>query len=284
MFEATPLKSATSVFTFFLAFLFIAYCVVYLYACPSLALATAISAEVGALLISIIIFKTKVFRISTKFLEFVPSSLRRCFQKVESTICRCKICVLSIISLAGLFDFTALSLSACGFYQPSRALYVALPFTYWLGLHPAFSLEILAGAQAQNKNFSCAEPLYLEVLEIRKSLSGPNSDLVGAVYADLGDLYVRKQDLPSAELWYRRSVALGTRTGRAYTALATVLRERGELSESKQVYLKALEVRKQIYGTGSKQYVDTQRGYLRLKQLEDQNTANESAHLQTLHK
>jgi tetratricopeptide (TPR) repeat protein len=265
------LQSITTALTIFLGGLFIAYCLVYLCACPSPALAAAVSVEVICLIISIIVIRAKIFSLPDKLLAKIPESLRRHLAAVQHRINWCKMSVLSILVLFAVTDFAALTLSVAGLRSAAVLLYTALPATYWIGLHPAFSLEMLAGALVENRDFERAEPFFKEVLEIRTSLCGPESDLASAIYADLGDLYVRKHDLLAAEQWYRRTVAIGPRTGRGYTALATVLREQGRFVESQQYYLKALALRKRIYGASSRQYGDTQRGYLRLQQLIREN-------------
>ncbi len=58
---------------------------------------------------------------------------------------------------------------------------------------------MLAGALVANKEYKRAEPLLLEVMDIRIKFSGPQSDLASAIYAEIGDLYVRENDLVSAE-------------------------------------------------------------------------------------
>lgn len=250
-----------------LGILFIAYCLVYLCACPSQALAIAVCAEIAGLAISIIIWRAGVFSIPSFLLSKIPEAINTRLKQLGRFLDWLKIAVFSVVLLLALADFSALCFSAVGLSAPAVALYTFLPSTYWIGLHPAFSLEMLAGALVEHRELDRAEPLYKEILDIRLRLSGPNSDLASAIYADLGDLYVRKNDLVTAEHWYRRTIAIGPRTGRGYTALATLLRERGLYAESEQYYLKALALRKHIYGMQSKQYNDTLRGYLQLKQL-----------------
>lgn len=261
------LSSSVSGLSFSLPSMFIAYCVVYLIACPSANLACAIGAEVLALAISIIIFKSKIFSLPSSLASKVPETIRDLLQKLGYKIDILKLAILSVASAIVLIDFTAMSLSVAGMRGPAVSLYTIAPASYWIGLHPAFSLEMLAGAMVQSQKYDRAEPLYKEIREIRVKLAGPKSDLASAIYADLGDLYVRKKDLDSAEYWYRCSVALGAKTGRSFTGLATVLREKGQLVESESCYLKALDLRKRIYGVASKQYSDTQRAYEKLLQM-----------------
>ena len=262
-------KSQSAVFalSIFLGALFLAYCTVYLCACPSPALGCAVGAELVAFVISIVILRAKVFCLPEKWLSKIPESTRKLFGNANLCFNRVKLVLLSVLSFVAAVDFAALCLSILGLYGAAMAMYTWLPVSHWIGLHPAFTLETLAGALVQNGDFDRAEPLFQEVKAIRIKLAGPNSDLASAVYADLGDLYVRRNDLRSAEKWYRQSIALGAHTGRAYTGLATALRELGKHDESRQWYLKALSIRKAIYGEKSKQYADTLRGYMRLQEI-----------------
>ncbi len=261
----TKLQSVNFVLSSLLGLLFLAYCVVYLCACPSLPLACAVAAELFAFVVSVVVIKSGVFTLPEKCLCKIPQSIRTVYASIMAQFERVKLCLLGAISSVVLLDFVALCLSLLGLYGPAIALYTCMPVTYWVGLHPAFTLEMLAGALVQNRNYERAEPLFLEVKSIRVSLAGADSDLASAIYADLGDLKVRRNDLPAAEKWYRRSVAVGPRTGRASTGLATVLRELGNYSESEHWYRMALARRKQVYGEQSKQYADTMRGYLALQ-------------------
>ncbi len=261
------LETLSAVLRYVLGALFVCYCVVYLCACPSAQLALAVVAEFVGLVISVLIFRSNIFSIPPIILQKIPESIKCAWQKIQDAMNYCKIGFFSVVLLLGLMDFSALGLSIAGEYAHSAKLYMLLPATYWVGMHPAISLEVLAGALVENKDFARAEPLYKEVLSIRLKLCGPESDLASAIYADLGDFYVRKNDLASAEKFYRKAILIGPRTGRGYTALATVLRERGEFAASKSFYLKALAVRAKVYGIASSQYADTNRAYLRLLQV-----------------
>lgn len=265
LFKLTP--AISTALSIFLGVLFLAYCTVYLCACPSQALACAVCAEIVGLIVSIAIIRSNIFSIPETLLKKIPVPLKSSIESLSGILSSLKLLVLSAITFLAIADFAALCLSLCGLHVPAIALYTTLPVSYWMGLHPAFSLEMLAGALVENNSFERAEPLFLEVKKIRIKLTGPESSLASAVYADLGDLYVRKHDLSTAEYWYRRSVALGAHTGRSYTGLATVLRESGSLDESQKCYLKALSLRKLAFGESSKQYKDTLRGYSRLQQL-----------------
>ncbi|HEY9792989.1 MAG TPA: tetratricopeptide repeat protein [Candidatus Obscuribacterales bacterium] len=265
--QQKSIRNATFWLSSYLAALFVCYCLVYLCACPSKQLAMAIAAEAGALLISIAIFKANVLALPSLLMDRLPERVAKVISSLNNVMQWCRVAVLSVVMLFATIDFSALALAAAGQTNASVAIYSTVPTSYWLGFHPAFTLEMLAGALVENQNFERAEPLYKSLLAVRLKLCGPTSDLAGAIYADLGDFYVRKHELVVAEQWYRRSISLGVRTGRGYTALATVLREEGRLSESHDFYLKALDVRKRVYGQSSKQYQDTLRGYMHLQHM-----------------
>jgi tetratricopeptide (TPR) repeat protein len=261
------LHPAANALTLILPTFFLAYCCIYLCACPSPALATAVGGELLAFGISLAVFKARIFTLPKGLLAKLPERLKDWLACSRALLDYAKVSVLSIILFLALTDFAALCFSVAGNYQIGATIYRLCPSTYWLGLHPAFSLEMLAGAFVQSKNFKQAEPLYLEILDIRTKLCGADSDLASAIYADLGDFYVRSGDMGKAEHWYRRSIEIGPRTGRGFTALATLLRESGRYAESREYYLKALELRQKVFGADSKQYRDTERGYQRLQEI-----------------
>ncbi len=257
----------------YLAALFAAYGIVYLKACPSPALATAVAAEVIAFGVGMIVWKANFFKIPNSIVTKLPEVVTAFIQNTRTVVTRTKFVILLSVAMLITLDFGALASCLCGAYPIGSSLYSVMPCSFWAGLHPAFSLELLTGALVTHRNYERAEPLYYTLLSIRKNVCGPSSDLVGAFYADLGDFYVRQSQLEIAEGWYRKSVALGPRTGRAFTALATVLREQGKLEESRVYYVKALSLREKSFGSGSKQYADTLRGY---RQLQDKLCAKKS--------
>lgn len=259
-----PLNQIVYALGLYVAFIGAAYGLIYLCACPSPALATAMFAELLAFCVGMIIWRSNIFKIPNSIQSKIPAFFSSSMKKSGAVFIRLKFAILLVLATAITIDFAALIACLCSAYQISTIMYSALPASYWIGLHPAFSLEILAGAMVTNRDYKRAEPLYQELLTIRQNVCGPDSDSVGAFYADFGDYYVRQSWLDIAEGWYRKSVALGARTGRAYTALATALREQGKFKESQEYYVKALSVREKLFGTTSKQYNDTLRGYQRL--------------------
>lgn len=253
----------------YVACILAAYGIIYLCACPSPALAIALVAELVAFGVGLIIWKSNIFKIPKSIQSRIPESVSSLIEKSSAAATRLKCALLLVLATVISIDFAALAAGICGAYQVSATVYSAVPSSYWIGLHPAFTLEILSGAMVTNKEYKRAEPLYKTLLSIRQNVCGRNSDSVGAFYADFGDYYVRQSRLDIAEGWYRKSVSLGARTGRAYTALATVLREQGKFEESREYYVKALSLREKLFGSTSKQYQDTLRGYKALQKIQN---------------
>lgn len=249
----------------YIGLLFLGYCGLFLWACPSPALAAATIIECFCLTLSLVLlhaFKPKLPAFLQRLLERLKIDIA--IQHFDRSVTYLKVIVLSVASLVFSWDLSACSVAAFVDEKLAAQMYAHGANSQWIGLHPAASLECLGGALTESRKYVQAERVYLAILEIRRSLGGPNSDLVAAIYADLGDLSVRKHDLKAAEQWYRRSVALGTKKGRALTGLATVLRERNCFVESKSCYEQALMTRERLLGHASKQYQDTLRGYEKL--------------------
>src|SRR5579883_3451148 len=112
--DTTKYQSAVFALSIFVGALFLAYCTVYLCACPSLPLASAVFAELLGFVISIMMIKANVFVIPEKWLKRVPQcavdfcrNLRDCFDKL-------KLLLLSVLSVVAAVDFMALCLSFLG--------------------------------------------------------------------------------------------------------------------------------------------------------------------------
>jgi tetratricopeptide (TPR) repeat protein len=259
------MRSALNALSIYLPALFIAYCAACLWACPSAALAAATAGELFLLMLSVLMLRSKFLVMPAQLMNLLPASFKRRWGTVGRWAQQAKLALLISVAIVASCDFFGFALALGRQYQASAAVYSLLPVSYWLGTHPAFTLEMLAGAMVEAKKFKEAEPLYATLLKVRRNVSGKESDLVGAMYCDIGDLCVREGDLKTAEQWYRRSVAMGPRTGRGYGALATTLRETNQFEESERYYLLALDLRERVFGKGSKQYMDTLRAYNVLK-------------------
>lgn len=260
--------TATMLLSIYLGLLFLAYCLIFLWACPSATLAFAVLVEVGVFCLSLLLLWKNPFALSFAFSRYfarltnIPglSLIIKSYRYVRLSI-------LSFVVIIASFDFVAFSTAAFCNSPLTARLYCFVPTSQLLGLRPAATLESLAGAFVEKEDYVKAESLYQSILEIRKHVAGPDSDLVAALYADFGDLNIRKEDLKSAERWYRKSISLAPSSGRALTGLATTLREEGCLLESKSYYLRALASRSRSFGTKSKQYQDTLHGYQKLMTL-----------------
>lgn len=262
------INAATTFLSLYLGILFLAYCLIFLWVCPSAGLATAVVVEIGVFCLSLLLLKKKLFTLPSWL-----TWLSRKFSTVTSTprvtatirsYRYARISILSLIALFASFDFVAFSTGAFCNSPITAQLYCLVPTSQLIGLRPASTLESLTGAFVQRGDLLKAESLYYSILEVRKQTTGPRSDLVAALYADLGDLNVRKHDLPSAARCYRQATILAPSSGRALTGLATTLRELGNFAESESYYLKALDCRSRTFGTSSRLYKDTLRGYMKL--------------------
>ncbi|PWT95537.1 MAG: hypothetical protein C5B53_11275 [Candidatus Melainabacteria bacterium] len=271
------ISRANRVLSAYLGVMFLIYCATFLWACPKPDLACAVCAELIVFTISIFLILASAFRFRSK-LPRSPRWASGCLSGLKRSVAifeNIKLAVLAILVILVTVDFSAFATAAFGNTPLTVALY-CIPGSQLVGFHPAATLEVLAGAYVEHKEFARAEKLYMDILNVRIRVFGAVSGPVGALYSDLADLNVRQNKFDKAEYWYRKSIALSQApggpapTGRALTGLATVLRQSGRLEESEQYYLKALSVRAQLYGTNSRQYHDTQRAYQQLLCLKRQ--------------
>jgi tetratricopeptide (TPR) repeat protein len=163
-----------------------------------------------------------------------------------------------------LIDFSGMAAAFLRNYSLSSQIYCAVPTSSLIGQHPATSLEVLTGAYVEAKQYDRAEPLYLTVLAIRQQYYGDKSDTVAALYADLGDLAVKKGNKNKAEYWYRRSLSITDGYGRALLHLANVLRDNGKPAEASIYYRKAIAVKTRIYGNKSAKVAEARYEYAKL--------------------
>lgn len=272
---------ANRVLGIYLGVMFLLYCATFLCACPRGDLFFAVSAEVLIFLVSLVLFRAKIFKLPSNLLKLSARTSKYVagFRHGVGILQGARLALLAIVASLVTIDFTAFATAAFGNSACTRTLY-CFPVSQLIGLHPAATLEVLAGAYVEHKEYARAEKLYMDILAVRIKMFGPKGGPVSALYADLGDLNVRQNKLDAAANWYRKSVELSESsggppgTGRALTGLATVLRQRGDLKESEKCYLKALAIRSRLYGTDSKQYHDTLRGYERLLGLKRQTQSS----------
>jgi tetratricopeptide (TPR) repeat protein len=227
--------------------------------CPSPTLAFAITLELAAFLLIAVPLRgggLPLFAWPEKALNWVCEKLpvltrvRNGWRKLTILIAFTMICGAAI-------DLAAVWMAATGFTQGAISLYSALPVSYLLGGHPAFSLEMLTGACVESHQYERAEGLYKAVLEVRKNVYGPTHPMVAALYADLGDLNQKMNRPEEAQLWYKASMALNEGQGRAAHRMANLLRDEGNTAESEGFYKRALTLRARFFGTGSAKYQAT---------------------------
>ena len=255
--NAEKISQANRVLGIYLGLMFLVYCATFLSACPKPDLACAICAEVLVFATSIMFLLTKGFKIPAKIqLPKWASGFMAGWKKSVAVLESLKLAALLTLAAVVTIDFSAFATAAFGNTPWTAALY-SIPGSQLLGLHPAATLEVLAGAYVEHKEFARAEKLYMDILEVRTRVYGLNSGPVSALYTDLADLNVRQGKFDKAEFWYRMSIALSeapggpASRGRALTGLATVLRQTGRYNESEECYLKALSVRARLYGVDS---------------------------------
>lgn len=166
--------------------------------------------------------------------------------------------VLAIVTALVLsVEFGGFFLAFCGQETASRSLYVRLPVSRALTGHPAYSLEFLAGAYAEAGNYERAHPLYENLARIRAACLSPDDELVPAIWADVGMLYMRERKFAQAETAFRRSLSLAAHAradlmaGRLLTGLGNALREQGLYAEAEDFYQQAIAMRRQRFGARS---------------------------------
>lgn len=258
-------KTAYPNLTMIVSGIILLYSLLFFPICPSPNLGFAIALELAAFLLIAMPIRTganslplfawphKAWAAIESRFELVRS-LQNKWRKVTILI------AFTLIS-ATLVDLTALWLAVAGFMPLSVTVYSALPVSYLVGNHPALSLEMLTGACVESKQYERAETLYHAVLAVRKNIYGESHPMVAALYADLGDLHRKMQDLDGAESWYQTSMAITEGHGRAVHRLANVLRDKGQLEESADLYKRALALRAKFFGTESTEYLNTVEDY-----------------------
>lgn len=176
--------------------------------------------------------------------------------RIRNGVEGCTLIFLVVLNIFVAIDLTAFFMAYSREFQASEQLYLLSPLTYTPIVHPAISLEFLAGAFVEAKEYDAAMPLYHEVFAIRKSLFGETNELISAFYIDMGDLETKRQNLEIAELWYRKSQEQGA-FGRVLTRLGNNFRDRGQYDKAIGFYDQALEAKKKMFGKKSTHYWET---------------------------
>jgi tetratricopeptide (TPR) repeat protein len=189
---------------------------------------------------------------------------------------------IALSTIACLFltiDLAALLCANCGQQKTAIRLYqVVAPPLMLLDVHPALSLEMLAGAYIQAGKWDRAEQLEFTLVDIRQTIVGEKHALMAAIYADLGDLYKRSSKLKQSEAYYRKAIALSKEIhyrlgyGSPLTKLAVLLRDEQRFPEADVAFKEALSIRQAIFGRKSLKAAETMKEYSLLK-LEQGQTA-----------
>ncbi|MFN6526919.1 tetratricopeptide repeat protein [Nostoc sp. ChiSLP03a] len=120
----------------------------------------------------------------------------------------------------------------------------------------ANSLNNLAGIYRATGNYSEAEPLYKQALELRKRLLGENHPAFATSLNNLAGLYKSTGQYSKAELLYQqalelRKALLGENhadVAASLNNLALLYDEQGRYDEAEPLYLQSLELEKRLLG------------------------------------
>lgn len=175
-----------------------------------------------------------------------------------------------VLAVAAAFELSAMALAFAGMTEAAERLYIAVPVSRIATGHPAQTIEYLAGAYADAGKYSAAHPLYRSLARIRAASLPRSDELVGAIWTDVGMLYMREKKYVQAEEAFRHSLALSTnaaydlRAGRLLTGLANALREQHRYLEAEQIYLHAITMRSQRFGAQSFKVAESLNDYANL--------------------
>lgn len=230
------------------------------------------SADPNAQLIAAIIFEIAFF--SVLVIYRIRRSKTALAAKVESAISEleqshkalywmrratatCSIAVCGLACLYALSDLTALELARCGQFRAAARIYESIAPPVILGIHPAFSLELLSGAYIDAGKFERAESAELELLSIRMAVAGEHDELVATIYCNLADMYRKFRRFGKAEDYYHRSIVMSKQLhlrqgwGTPLTKLGAMLRDEGRYSEAETNFQDAIQLRSRIFGASS---------------------------------
>jgi tetratricopeptide (TPR) repeat protein len=255
--------------------IFLAYLIVFAVVRQSTELYIAVAAEIGvyALLLSYRFWRgrSKSHMQEKALVASVELSLplvrlaRRCFAGISVT-------VLLLAALYAALDFTGLLLAAGDKDVESKKMYSTISPTI-IGMYPGLTLQLLAGAHIERKDFKRARELESMLLELRRDAFGAASAPVAEMYSDIADLETKLGDSVSAESNYRKAIdlTLALRLPQGYgspmTKLACLLREQRRHDEAEACFKDALEIRSRIFGVHSAKVAETQVEYAKLLEV-----------------
>ena len=107
----------------------------------------------------------------------------------------------------------------------------------------------------QNK-YRAVEPLYQEILEIRRKLLGENHRLTATAYGNLGLLHARMAEFSEAERLFKKAIEIDRKVlGEQHpdfvidlNSLASLYRDMGAYAKAEPLYKQALTIRRKILG------------------------------------
>lgn len=245
--------------------LFLCYLIVYALACPTPALIGAVAFEIAYyfLLVCYRIWKSKQKKSNDQIELDVLHENWKALRRVRTTY-RLTVISLSMLLFAYLsIDLIALIAAKCGNLDTACAIYRVIAPPASPTIHPGFSMELLAGAYIESKQFRSAEPIILAAEKLRRSLVGEHHELIADIYANLGDLYAKAEQNDQAENYYIRSIALTKELnlrqgyGSPLTKLGSLYTKEHRFPEATAAFKEALEIRSRIFGNQSAKVAET---------------------------
>ena len=256
--------------------LFLGYLIVYAVACPSPGLIGAVAVEIGfyTLVLGYRLWQSKQKKSSEKIQLEALHSEWKTLRQLRKTY------RVSVIVHAGLVlgylsvDLSALLAANFGNLDLAAAIYRAISPPASPSIHPGLSMELLAGGYVESKQFQKAEPIFLAIEKLRKSLVGEHDELIADIYANLGDLYAKEEQFGKAEGYYIRSIALAKELnlrqgyGSPMTKLGSLYAKVGRFEDADRALKDALAVRRKIFGAKSEKVRETLAAQVELLRLE----------------
>jgi Tetratricopeptide repeat len=261
--------------------LFLCYLIVYAVACPTPALVSAVVLEFAfyILLLCYRFWKSK----QPKSVEQVQ--IETLHDEWKSLAHLRKAYRLSVISLAAVasayfaVDWTALFCADCGNLSRACDIYRFISLPPGPSLHPGLSMELLAGAYIESNQLRRAEPIFLSVAQLRKSMVGERHELIADIDANLADLYSKIGENDKAESYYMQSIELAKELrlpqgfGSPMTKLGSLYTKERRFGEAEAAFKQALAIRTRLFGSRSEKVAETQLAYSHLLRVSGQSKA-----------
>ncbi|HEY9679620.1 MAG TPA: tetratricopeptide repeat protein [Drouetiella sp.] len=264
--------------------LVLAYLVVYARACPSAALVSAVLFEIAfyVCLLTYRFWRSRQPKSADQAAIVSLSEEWKLFGRVRTAKLWTTLCASLMVALYLTVDLGALLSANSGHLNTALKVYEVIAPPASQALHPAFSLELLAGAYVESKQFQKAEPLELGLFELRKDLAGENSELVAAMLANLGDMYAKENRNAEAENYYLRAIAMTDKLhlpqgyGSPMTKLGILYSNEKRYEEAQRAFDSARAIRARIFGANSEKVGETLQANLDMLIAQDRlNEANE---------